>query len=100
MGWEFYFLNYEYIDEFPEDSCRLETEQLGFDILRRQELRKNGDLTCVVSRTGLLSTATDSTAQFAVVIYNVRLSDQREILVIFVLALRLLVSGFFEKTRK
>ena len=26
MGWEFYFLNYEYIDEFPEDSCRLETE--------------------------------------------------------------------------
>ena len=36
MGWEFYFLNYEYIDEFPEDSCRLETEQLGFDILRRQ----------------------------------------------------------------
>lgn len=52
MGWEFYFLNYEYIDEFPEDSCRLETEQLGFDILRRQELRKNVDLTCVVSRTG------------------------------------------------
>ena len=48
----------------------------------------------------LLSTATDSTAQFAVVIYNVRLSDQREILVIFGLALGLLVSGFFEKTRK
>ena len=37
---------------FPKTVVDSKLKQLGFDILRRQELRKNGDLTCVVSRTG------------------------------------------------